>query len=64
VTIGATTLQRIDIAPVLGDRVEIGAGASIIGRVTVGDDARIGPNSVVMSSVPPAPPSSPPRPAP
>jgi serine O-acetyltransferase len=51
VTIGATTLQRIDVAPVLGDRVEIGAGASIIGRVTVGDDARIGPNAVVMTSV-------------
>ena len=38
--------------PTLGNRVEIGAGAVIIGDVTIGDDVRIGPNAVVMTSVP------------
>lgn len=40
------------VAPVLGDRVEVGAGAAIIGAVTVGDDVTIGPNAVVMTDVP------------
>jgi serine O-acetyltransferase len=30
----------------------IGAGARILGRVNVGDDARIGANAVVLSDVP------------
>jgi acyl carrier protein len=37
----------------IGDRVEIGAGAVIIGAITVGDGAFIGPNAVVTSDVPP-----------
>ena len=52
VTIGAPALRRGDDVAVLGDRVEIGAGAAIIGRVRVGDDVHIGPNAVVMTSVP------------
>lgn len=39
-------------APILGDRVEVGAGAAIIGAVRIGSDAMIGPNAVVMSDVP------------
>lgn len=39
--------------PTIGDRVYIGAGAKIIGKLTVGDGARIGANAVVMSDVPP-----------
>jgi serine O-acetyltransferase len=38
--------------PVIGDRVQVGAGAVIIGGVTVGDDVTIGPNAVVMENVP------------
>jgi serine O-acetyltransferase len=38
--------------PVLGDRVQIGAGANIAGPITVGDDVVIGPNAVVMTNVP------------
>ena len=38
--------------PVIGNRVEIGAGAIIVGAITVGDDVVIGPNAVVMRSVP------------
>lgn len=39
-------------APVLGDDVFVGAGAAILGEVTVGDGARIGANAVVVSDVP------------
>lgn len=40
-------------APKLGNDVELGAGAVIIGGVTIGDGARIGPNAVVMTDIPP-----------
>jgi len=52
VTIGAVTWARFSDAPKLGHRVDIGAGAVILGKVTIGEGARIGPNSVVMSNVP------------
>jgi len=52
VTIGAARLGPGREAPVIGDRVSIGAGAMIIGSVTIGDDAIIGPNAVVMMNVP------------
>jgi serine O-acetyltransferase len=38
--------------PKLGNRVEVGAGAMIIGNITIGDGVRIGPNAVVMTNVP------------
>lgn len=39
--------------PVIEDRVDIGAGACILGDVTVGHDSVIGANSVVVRSFPP-----------
>jgi len=39
-------------SPVIGNRVEIGAGAKIIGRIHVGDDSQIGANAVVIRDVP------------
>lgn len=39
--------------PELGDRIWVGPGAVIAGRLTVGSDAAIGANSVVMKDVPP-----------
>lgn len=39
-------------APRLGDRVQVGAGAMILGNVAIGDDVMIAPNVVVMTSVP------------
>lgn len=39
-------------APTIGDNVEICIGAKIIGKVTVGDNAIIAPNSVVIKDVP------------
>ena len=38
--------------PVIGDDVFIGAGAKILGPVTIGDKAMIGANAVVVSDVP------------
>lgn len=39
--------------PVVGDRVVIGAGAIVLGAVTVGSDSAIGAQSVVLTDVPP-----------
>lgn len=38
--------------PVLGGHVDVGAGAKILGSVTVGDHAKIGANAVVLDDVP------------
>ena len=39
-------------APQLGRNVHVGCGAAVLGSVTVGDEARIGPNAVVVTDVP------------
>jgi serine O-acetyltransferase len=39
-------------APIIGDNCYIGAGAKIIGRVSVGNNVRIGANAVVVKDVP------------
>ena len=39
-------------APVLGDRVDVGVGAVIVGNIRIGDDVNIGPNAVVLTDVP------------
>lgn len=53
VTLGAANKYSVEEAPVLEDNVDVGAGAIVMGKVTVGDGARIGANAVVMSDVPP-----------
>lgn len=40
-------------APRIGNRVDIGTGAKILGAITVGDDSAIGANAVVLKDVPP-----------
>lgn len=54
VTIGSNTLadSKGAGAPSIGNDVYIGCGAKIIGKVTVGDGARIGANCVVTKDVP------------
>lgn len=47
VTIGAEGRQ----SPVLGDRIFLGAGAKVLGPVTIGSGARIGANAVVVHDV-------------
>lgn len=39
-------------APIIGSNVNIGAGAKILGQVTIGDNVDIGANAVVISNVP------------
>jgi serine O-acetyltransferase len=53
VTLGGTSLDRVKRHPTVGNRVTIGAGAKILGAITIGDDSRIGANAVVVRSVPP-----------
>lgn len=53
VTLGGTSLAKGKRHPTIGDRVVIGAGAKVLGAITVGDDSRIGANAVVVKSVPP-----------
>lgn len=50
VTIGAVPGQAG--VPKIGNRVYISAGAVIVGDLTIGDDAKIGPNAVILSNVP------------
>ena len=47
-------LARVDdpCAPNFGNNVDIGAGAKVLGRITIGDNVAIGANSVVTRSVP------------
>lgn len=49
VTVG---VSGSDQAGVIGNDVFIGAGAKILGEITVGDDCRIGANAVVLRDVP------------
>jgi len=53
VTLGGTSLDHVKRHPSVGDRVTIGAGAKILGPVTIGNDSRIGANAVVVKPVPP-----------
>jgi serine O-acetyltransferase len=39
-------------APVIGNRVDIGTGAKILGAITIGDDVVIGANAVVLQDIP------------
>ena len=53
VTLGGTSLEKGKRHPTIGDRVVIGAGAKVLGAITIGADSRIGANAVVVKSVPP-----------
>jgi serine O-acetyltransferase len=52
VTLGGRTLQQVKRHPTIGHRVTIGAGAKILGPLTVGDDSAVGANAVVTRDVP------------
>jgi serine O-acetyltransferase len=51
VTIGLRRLEEIS-APVIGNNVDIGAGAKLLGPIRIGDDVIIGANAVVLCDVP------------
>ncbi|WP_374967813.1 serine O-acetyltransferase [Terrabacter sp. BE26] len=52
VTLGGRSLQHVKRHPTVGNRVTIGAGARVLGAISVGDDVQIGANSVVVKDVP------------
>lgn len=52
VTLGNKVIMQPLDAPSLGDRVNIGAGAKILGKVFVGNDVDIGANAVVIKDIP------------
>lgn len=53
VTAGNSGLKDKERAPKFGSNVMIGAGAKVIGGITIGDDVTIGANAVVTKDVPP-----------
>jgi serine O-acetyltransferase len=53
VTLGGVSWNKGKRHPTLGNNVVVGAGAKILGPFTVGDNARVGSNSVVVHEVPP-----------
>ncbi len=52
VTLGGTGRDRGKRHPTIGDRVTLGAGAKVLGAIKIGEDSRIGANSVVVKEVP------------
>jgi serine O-acetyltransferase len=53
VTLGGTSTKREKRHPTLRDNVTVGAGAKIIGAITIGENSRVGAGSVVVRDVPP-----------
>jgi len=51
VTIGASAMGRQG-APVIGDNVYIGTGATLVGKIRIGSDAKIAANTLVISNIP------------
>lgn len=52
VTLGGTTLEKGKRHPTLEENVVVGAGAKILGAITIGAGSRIGANAVVIKNVP------------
>jgi serine O-acetyltransferase len=52
-TLGVASLHDLNAKPILEDGVEVGAGAVIVGNITIGRCAIVGANAVVTRSVPP-----------
>src|SRR5512141_3012135 len=52
VTLGGTSLHKTKRHPTVEDHVVIGAGAKVLGAITIGANSRIGANAVVVKSTP------------
>ena len=52
VTLGGTGKERGKRHPTIGNNVVIGAGAKVLGNITIGSDSMIGANAVVVRDVP------------
>jgi serine O-acetyltransferase len=53
VTLGGTSWNKGKRHPTIGDDVVVGAGAKILGPITIGSRTRVGANSVVVKNIPP-----------
>ncbi len=53
VTLGGTSWEKGKRHPTIGNNVVVGTGAKILGPVRIGDNTRIGANSVVIHDIPP-----------
>src|SRR5512142_1881998 len=53
VTLGGTSLNKVKRHPTLMDHVVVGAGAKVLGAITIGANSRIGANAVVVKPTPP-----------
>jgi len=53
VTLGGTSLNKGKRHPTLEDDVVVGAGAKVLGAITIGANSRVGANAVVVKEVPP-----------
>lgn len=53
VTLGGTGAERGDRHPKIGKGVLLGAGAKVLGNITIGDYAKVASGSVVLKPVPP-----------
>jgi serine O-acetyltransferase len=52
VTLGGTSSERVDRHPKIGRGVLLGAGAKVIGNITIGDYAKVAAGAVVLIPVP------------
>ncbi len=52
-TLGGTGLEKGKRHPTIGNNVVVGAGAKILGNITIGDNSYVGSNAVVIKDVPP-----------
>lgn len=53
VTLGSVSLEKGKRHPTIEDNVTVGAGAKVLGPITIGKHSRIGANAVVLKSSPP-----------
>jgi len=52
VTLGGTSWEKGKRHPTLGNGVIVGAGAQVLGPITLGDNARVGANAVLLKNIP------------
>jgi serine O-acetyltransferase len=52
VTIGVSGQGEKRGVPVIGDNVYIATGAKVFGKISIGNNVKIGPNAVVHKSIP------------
>jgi serine O-acetyltransferase len=53
VVLGGTMLEPVKRHPTLGNNIVVGTGAKLLGPINIGDNVRIGANSVVVQDIPP-----------